>query len=101
MSTETDIPDDIFFKMADEFIMLANDKSQTIKRDLVSGSLQFAGARYNAYLLARGSRTLDEFNTRKEEAIQFFLQQYEKMLRDNVEDHAVHFEAHRTAGAQQ
>lgn len=96
-----DNPDDQFWKMADEFITLANDKAQGVKRDVVSASLLFAAARYNAYLLARGSQSLDDYNTRKEEVIQFFLQQYEKMLRDNVEDHAVNYDAHRTMGGAQ
>ncbi|SFU35501.1 DUF3144 domain-containing protein [Pseudoduganella namucuonensis] len=93
----TDNPDEQFWKIADEFILLANEKSQTAKRDLVSASMLFASSRYNAYLLARGSKSLDDYNARKEEVIQYFLQQYEKMLRDNVEDHAVNYDAHRSS----
>lgn len=88
-------PDDQFWQMADAFVGLANEKAQTAERPVVGASLLFAGARFNAYLLARGAGTLEDYTARKEEAVKYFMEQYEKMVRDNLDDYEKNFEQYR------
>jgi hypothetical protein len=86
--------DDQFFNRADEHIHLANEQITTTKRGKVSASMMYAVARFNSWVSACSFNSGKEMEDAKEETIQYFLTEYEKMLRDNLEDYIDNFETY-------
>ena len=80
-------PDEEFWNLADSFIDLANEHCDTVRRSKVSATLLYAAARFNAFIVAAGTKTKGEFQNDKESAIAYFLERYQKMLRENLDDH--------------
>ena len=77
---DTRIPREI---MADRFIELANELSETEPIERVGAALMFAAARYNAFELS--SKT-DNLKKDKGDAQEWFSRQYAKMLTANIEE---------------
>ena len=57
--------------------------------------MMFAAARYNTYLLARANTDRDTFVAKKDEAKEYFLEQFKKMLDDNFADYEANFDQYR------
>ena len=72
--------EDVFHEVSDEFINLANDLSDDWATPLLSAAIMFAAARYNAFNFL----TMDGDSENREEAIRYYTEQYEKMLRENM-----------------
>ncbi|MCX8115625.1 MAG: DUF3144 domain-containing protein, partial [Burkholderiaceae bacterium] len=76
-----------FLDAADEFVQLANRLNERYPRDWVAAAMMYATARYNAFVwLTREDRpgqTLDE-------AAAYYASEYDRMLRDNVDELAPH-----------
>ena len=88
--------DDLQFRaLADSFIHLANESSETISPDHVSAALNYAASRYAAFVASLKSPSHEQYTASKGEAMEFFVGQYESMLRDNLDDHDENYEAHR------
>jgi hypothetical protein len=79
-----------FLDAADEFVQLANKLNERYPRDWVAAAMMYATARYNAFVwLTRDERpdqTLDQ-------AAVYYASEYDKMLRDNVDELAPHYRA--------
>ncbi|MCH1923904.1 DUF3144 domain-containing protein [Shewanella sp. C32] len=77
--------DTTIFELADQFIALANELSQT-EQDVgkVGTALRFAAARYNAFEAAIKSSDLAK---EKDSALEWFSNEYREMLQDNLQDH--------------
>jgi len=79
-----------FLDAADEFVQLANRLNERYPRDWVAAAMMYATARYNAFVwLTREDRpgqTLDE-------AAAYYASEYDRMLRDNVDELAPHYRA--------
>lgn len=89
----SDIPrDKQFWDLADSFIQLANTKLDEAKPSKVSASALFAAARFNAFVITAASPDKAQFIAEKEAAIAYFLGEYEKMLRDNLDEHLARFD---------
>jgi hypothetical protein len=77
-----------FLDAADEFVQLANRMSQSYAREWVAATMMYATARFNAFAwLTREERpdqTLDQ-------AAAYYASEYEKMLRDNVDELTPHY----------
>ncbi|AKU24145.1 MULTISPECIES: DUF3144 domain-containing protein [unclassified Massilia] len=96
MSTpEANDNDKQFSEIIDAFVVLANDKAKTTPPQMVSAGLQFASSRFCAYLLAGTSTSKEHFLEQKEEAIKYFMGQFEQMLRDNVTDYENNYEQYQ------
>lgn len=74
------------FDIADEFIALANkfknEKNQKLGR--VGTALRYAAARFNAY---EASNKTDNLEEEKDEALDWFTEQYNIMLLENLEEY--------------
>lgn len=74
------------FEMADKFINIANElvqgQSQEIGR--VGAAIRYAAARFNAHDANSKSKNLEED---KEKAIEWYTDQYKKMLAENINEH--------------
>lgn len=84
--------DQQFWDMTDSFIQLANTHLDTAKPIRVSECALFAAARFNAFVVTAASANKEQFIAEKEAAIAYFLDLYEKMLRENLEEHLARFD---------
>lgn len=76
-----------FRRVADTFIDLANEHIASIQKENVGMALLFAAARFNAFVVASHSPTLDKYENDREKAIEFFSTSYLDMLKENLEDY--------------
>ncbi len=85
--------DENFFERADEHINLANNHINTqIEPRLVSASLMFASARFNAWISASGFENGEELKARKKELLEYFVSQYSSMLEENLDNYADNYD---------
>ncbi len=84
--------DDEFYDRADAHIHLSNEQiSEEIGRGKVSASFMYAVARFNSYVIATSWNSQKEFSEAKDEAIEYFVSEYRKMLVENMEDYEENF----------
>jgi hypothetical protein len=83
-----------FWDMADSFIQLANTHLEKEKPSRVSASALFAAARFNAFVIAAAAGSKEQLVVEKEAAIAYFLNQYESMLRENLDEHMARYDEH-------
>jgi hypothetical protein len=83
-----------FWDMADSFIQLANTHLNEKKPSRVSASALFAASRFNAFVITAATESKEQLIAEKEAAITYFLDQYEKMLRENLDEHLAHYDQH-------
>jgi len=76
-----------FRSMIDSFIHLANEHSDTTNTENVSMALLYAAARFNSFVVASHAEDLKKFESDREAAFEFFLGEYKKMLKENLDDH--------------
>ena len=74
------------FEMADKFIKIANELVQDQRQEIgrVGAAIRYAAARFNAHDANSKSRSLEED---KEKAIEWYTDQYKKMLVENIDEH--------------
>ena len=84
--------DDEFYDRADAHIHLSNEQiSEEVGRGKVSASFMYAVARFNSYVTATGWNSQKELSEAKDEAIEYFVSEYRKMLVENMEDYEENF----------
>jgi len=81
-----------FWTLADSFIQLANTHLDEAKPSKVSASALFAAARFNAFVITAATESKEQLIAEKESAIAYFLDQYEKMLRENLDEHLARYD---------
>ncbi|WP_324780018.1 DUF3144 domain-containing protein [Thiobacillus sedimenti] len=81
-----------FYDMADAYISLANTQLNETKPSRVSAAALFAASRFNAFVIAAAAGSKEQMIAEKEAAIAYFLDQYEKMLRENIDEHLARFD---------
>jgi cytidylate kinase len=84
--------DEEFYKMADSFIAKANEYSGKVEQGKVSATFLYAAARFNTFLVASASESAKEFSSRKEDAIEYFMAEYQKMLEEHFTDYAENYD---------
>jgi hypothetical protein len=93
MSENTD-KDKEFYEMADAFIAIANSYSGKTEQGKVSATFLYGAARFNTFLVASSSSSKDELASRKEEAIKYFIAEYEKMLEEHFTDYTENYDTY-------
>jgi hypothetical protein len=83
--------DSAFWDRADNVIRLANEQCESAQRSKVSASLLYATARFNAFIVAGNANNAEEMKQDKEDAVQYFIEQYRKMLVENLDDYIKNF----------
>jgi hypothetical protein len=81
-----------FWDMADSFIELANTHLNAEKPSRVSASALFAASRFNAFVIAAAAGSKEQLVVEKEAAIAYFMNQYEAMLRENLDEHMARYD---------
>ena len=69
--------------MADQFIDLANEFTKTEPKERVGAAILFAAARYNAF---EASSKSNDLKKDKNDALNWYGQEYKRMLDANMED---------------
>jgi thymidylate synthase ThyX len=81
-----------FWELADSFIQLANTHLNEAKPSKVSASALFAASRFNAFVITVSASSKEQLIAEKEAAIAYFLEQYETMLRENIDEHLARYD---------
>ncbi len=83
-----------FYKIADEFIAVANEHGTKTDQGQVSATFLYGAARFNTYLVASASGSSEELNSRKDQAIKYFMGEYEKMLEEHFADYINNYDTY-------
>ena len=87
--------DNAFYERADAHIHLSNDQiTGEIGRGKVSASNMYATARFNAWVSACGWSSGQEMAEAKQETLEYFVNEFRKMLEENLDDYIENFESH-------
>ncbi|MEO8146228.1 MAG: DUF3144 domain-containing protein [Bacteroidia bacterium] len=84
--------DDNFFNRADEHINLSNQQLSNASMSMVSASMMYSVSRFNAWVNARGWNSGKEMEKAKEVSLEYFVEQYRRMLKENFEDYINNFD---------
>jgi hypothetical protein len=92
--------DDNFCARADAHIALANEQAQHIGKGKVSASFLYGAARFNAYISAINSGSLECMQSEKKNIVAFYTKEYKKMLIEHLDDYIENYESYMaTPGA--
>lgn len=83
-----------FFDRADEHIRLSNSHLTDINPGKASASMMYATARFNAYVSWIGFSKAGEMADARDETIRFFVEQYQAMLEENLDDYINNFDTY-------
>jgi Protein of unknown function (DUF3144) len=72
-----------FLDAADRFVQLANELNDQYPRDWVRAAMMYAAARYNAFVWVTRETGPDQT---LDQAVAHYASEYDKMLRDNVDE---------------
>lgn len=87
--------DDEFYKRADAHIHLSNDQiSEEAGIGNVSASQMYASARFNAWVSACNCNSGKEMSEAKAETLEYFVNEYSKMLEENLDEYIDNFESY-------
>jgi hypothetical protein len=94
--TRHNIPPE-FLDVADEFVQLANKYTDQYSRDWVRAAMMYATARFNAFAWITRE---DNPEQSLDAAVAYYASEYDKMLRDNVDEIEPQYRAARRAQSQ-
>ena len=80
-----------FWQRTDEVIALANQQSENEESEAVSGSLLYASARFNAFIIAAQAGSKSALQSGKEQALEYFTEQYRQLLAENLDDYIANY----------
>lgn len=84
--------DEKFYDRADEHIDLSNDQMKQVSQGKVSASMMYATARFNAWVSASGFADGEQMKDARNEAVEYFVTEFRKMLEENFDDYIENFE---------
>jgi len=79
--------DVVYRRMVDLFIDRANELAEDNGPENVGMALLFAASRFNAHVVSQHAQTLEDYERDLSKARDFFKQQYQQMLDENLEDY--------------
>ena len=81
-----------FWERVNAVIDLANEQCEDAPRGEISSSLLYATARFHAFLVASAASDVEEMKANRQEAIDYFPEQYKKMLIENLDEYIENFD---------
>ncbi|MGZ7030047.1 MAG: DUF3144 domain-containing protein [Terriglobales bacterium] len=90
MSNNT--PDPAFWNRVNALINQANEQCDTADPSEVCASTMYAAARFNAFIVARTAPGPEQMRLEKERALDYFTDQFRKMMAENLDDFAGNLE---------
>jgi hypothetical protein len=79
--------DEIYRRMVDSFIDQANEMAESNSAENVGMALLYAASRYNAHVVSQHAENEDAYVKELPSAREFFNEQYQRMLDENLEDY--------------
>ena len=95
--SKNEVPEE-FWQRADEYIALANTQSRSEAIGKVGASLLYAAARFSAFDVASASENAEEMKVDRDEAISFYVEQFRKMITENMEEYIENYESYNPHG---
>ncbi len=89
--------DEKFYDRADQHISLSNDQLKNESHGKVSASMMYSVARFNAWVSACGWNSGAEMKSGKAETLEYFVNEYRKMLEENLDDYIQNFDKYMDA----
>ncbi|MDF2398932.1 DUF3144 domain-containing protein [Pseudomonas protegens] len=89
-------PDQDFFNRADAIIELTNSHIADSSRGKASASLMYANARFSAWVSACGCRNVEELVAARQQAVDYFVEEFRLMLEENLTDYVENFGRYMT-----
>lgn len=84
---------DEFLKRADAHIALANEQmSKDLTQGDISASFMYGTARFNAWIAACSFESKEEMAAAKEEAMEYFVNEYKLALEEHLDNHIENFD---------
>ena len=80
-----------FYTFADQFINEANKQCDNKDPGYVGSAMLFATARFSAFVVASQAQDKDAYEAELERATEFFNGEFERMLKQNMEDYKTAF----------
>ena len=81
-----------FWKIADSFIHLANKHYEKEGDGKVGYAMLYAAARFNAFIVATTAGGKQEIADERDQATDYFSEQYRKMFAENLADYEENFD---------
>jgi hypothetical protein len=97
MSNNT--PDPEFWNRVNALINLSNDQCDVADPSAVGASTLYASTRFNAFIVARATGSSQNMKMEKERALEYFTDQFRKMMTENLDDFAENFDNYIGSGA--
>jgi len=86
---------------ADAHIHLSNSQIGEVTPGKVSASMMYATARFNAYMSWIAFSNAEDMAEAREETVNYFVEQYQAALEENLDDYVRNFDRYRqTPGGQ-
>lgn len=86
-----------FYDRVDAYIQVANQQCSQADKGKVSASFLFAAARFNSWVSASGFENSELMQANRQELVQYFVQQYQSMLEDNLDEFIENFVSYQKA----
>ena len=84
-----------FYERADQHIKLSNNQiTKEIPLGEIGASMMYSTARFNAWMNAYSCDNAVEMKIKKQEAMDYFMEEYRKMLSDNLDEYIENFDAY-------
>jgi hypothetical protein len=83
-----------FWPRADAYIRLANEQCARAAVGEVRASMMYAASRFDAFVVASQSPDAETLKAGAAHAIDYFTDEFRKMLEDNFRDHIANFDAY-------
>ncbi len=83
----SDEQDRLLRQLADTFINVANDHAEQHDKNLVNTAFMYAASRFSAFVAASSAGNLEQFKSRQDSAIEFFSDEFKKMLASNLQNY--------------
>ncbi len=81
-----------FRKLADRFIDTANRQTEDTDITVINSSLLYAASRFCAFVIASKAGEKDRYEKMKPEALEYYGNEFNKMLAQNLENYAEVFD---------
>ena len=81
-----------FWNRVNMVINLANDQCESADPSEVCASTMYAATRFNAFIVARTTGNPEAMRQEKERALEYFTDQFRKMMAENLDDFADNLE---------
>jgi hypothetical protein len=84
--------DDKFFERADKHINVSNKQLEDATMGQVGASMMYSSTRFNAWVSACGWQNREDMEGAEQRTIKYFVDEYKRMLTENLEDYIINFE---------